>query len=42
VHGNFPACDPTLAMVTRSQFEVDMLVAGDLAGMAPTLAGAEA
>ena len=31
----------SLDEVTRSQFEVDMLVAGDLAGMAPQLVGAE-
>ena len=31
----------SLDEVTRAQFEVDMLVAGDLAGMAPALAGAD-
>ena len=38
----YQAVGRSLDEVTRSQFEVDMLVAGDLAGMAPTLAGAEA
>jgi hypothetical protein len=38
----YEAVGRSLDEVTRSQFEVDMLVAGDLAGMAPTLAGAEA
>jgi hypothetical protein len=32
----------SLDEVTRSQFEVDMVVAGDLAGMAPTFVGADA
>jgi hypothetical protein len=32
----------SLDEVTRTQFDVEMLVAGDLAGMAQQLAGAEA
>jgi hypothetical protein len=36
----YEAVGRSLDEVTRSQFEVDMLVAGDLAGMGPTLAGA--
>jgi hypothetical protein len=37
----YEAVGRSLDEVTRAQFEVDMLVAGDLAGMAPTLAGAD-
>jgi hypothetical protein len=37
----YEAVGRSLDDVTRSQFEVDMLVAGDLAGMAPTLAVAD-
>lgn len=36
----YQAVGRSLDEVTRSQFEVDAIVAGDLAGMAPTLAGA--
>ena len=36
----YEAVGRSLDEVTSSQFEVDMLVAGDLAGMGPTLAGA--
>jgi hypothetical protein len=32
----------SLDEVTRSQFEVDMVIAGDLAGMAPAFAAADA
>ena len=39
--GAYQAVGRSLDEVTRSQFEVDMLVAGDLAGMAPQLAAAE-
>jgi hypothetical protein len=38
----YEAVGRSLDEVTRSQFDVEMLVAGDLAGMAPPLAGAEA
>ena len=37
----YRAVGRSLDEVTRSEFEVDMLVAGDLAGMAPNLVGAE-
>jgi hypothetical protein len=37
----YHAVGRSLDEVTRSQFEVDMLVAGDLAGMAPTRVGAD-
>jgi hypothetical protein len=37
----YQAVGRSLDEVTRSQFEVDMLVAGDLAGMAPTPVGAD-
>ena len=37
----YQAAGVSLDEVTRSQFEVDMLVAGDLAGMAPTPVEAE-
>lgn len=37
----YQAVGRSLDEVTRSQFDVDMLVAGDLAGMAPRLAGTE-
>jgi len=37
----YEAVGRSLDEVTRSHFEVDMLVAGDLAGMAPTVVGAE-
>jgi hypothetical protein len=37
----YQAVGRSLDEVTRSQFDVDMLVAGDLAGMAPQLVGAE-
>jgi hypothetical protein len=37
----YQAAGGSLEEVTRSQFEVDMLVAGDLAGMAPTLVKAD-
>ena len=36
----YQAAGCSLDEVTHSQFDVDMLVAGDLAGLAPTLAGA--
>jgi hypothetical protein len=36
----YQAMGRSLDEVSRSQFEVDMLVASDLAGMAPTLVGA--
>jgi hypothetical protein len=37
----YQAVGRSLDEVTRSQFEVEMLVAGDLAGMAPPLVEAE-
>jgi hypothetical protein len=37
----YQAVGRSLDEVTRSQFEVDMLVAGDLAGIAPMAAGTE-
>ena len=37
----YQAVGRSLDEVTRSQFEVDMLVAGDLAGLAPALAGVD-
>ena len=37
----YHAVGRSLDEVTSTQFEVDMLVAGDLAGMAPKLVGAE-
>jgi hypothetical protein len=37
----YQAVDRSLHEVTRSQFEIDMLVAGDLAVMTPTLAGTD-
>jgi hypothetical protein len=37
----YQAVGRSLDEVTRSQFDVDMLVAGDLAAMAPQLVGAE-
>ena len=37
----YHAVGRSLDEVTRSQFDVDMLVAGDLAGMAPQPVGAE-
>jgi hypothetical protein len=37
----YEAVGGSLDAVTRSQFEVDMLVAGDLAGIAPTHVGAD-
>jgi hypothetical protein len=39
--GAYQAVGRSLDEVTRSQFEVDMLVAGDLVGMASKLVGAE-
>jgi hypothetical protein len=36
----YQAAGRSLDEVTQSEFEVDMLVAGDLAGMAPNLVGA--
>src|SRR5512132_2911416 len=38
----YQAAGLSLDEVTRSQFEIDMLVAGDIAGMAHQPAGAEA
>jgi hypothetical protein len=38
----YQAVGRSLDQVTRSQFDVDMLVAGDLAGMSPALAGSDA
>lgn len=37
----YRAAGRSLDEVTRSQFDVDMLVSGDLTGIAPQLAGAE-
>jgi hypothetical protein len=37
----YQAVGRSLDEVTRSQFELDMLVAGDLAGTPPTLVGVE-
>lgn len=37
---DYQAVGRSLDEVTRSQFEVDMLVAGDLAGISPTPVGA--
>ena len=37
----YQAVGRSLNEVTRTQFDVDMLVAGDLAGMAPQLVGTE-
>jgi hypothetical protein len=37
----YQAVGCSLDEVTRSQFEVDTLIAGDLAGMAPTLVGTD-
>jgi hypothetical protein len=37
----YEAVDRSLDEVTLSQFDVDFLIAGDLAGMAPQVVGAE-
>ena len=37
----YEAVGLSLDNVTRTQFDIEMLVAGDLAGMAPQLVGAE-